>query len=273
LVAVPALLGIAAMQPVSVSAVSLPQRTDAEVFFVVDTSRSMLASRGPESPTRIERARDDATRLRDAIAEVPSGIAGLSDRVLPYMFPTANRFSFERTLQHAVGVDRPPPATVEVVSTALQTLGDMVSGNFFSSGLRHRVVVVLTDAESQPVDTFRLHQLLVMGPRLDVVLVRVWKPGEAIFRQDRSIESSYHPDPSSAQVVQTVAAALGGTAFDESQLTDVVRTLKSDLGHGSVIERAVTHRTTALAPYVVLLALLPLLYLTAPTALRRLSRR
>jgi hypothetical protein len=273
LVAAPLLLGIAAMQPALVSATSLPQRTDAEAFFVVDTSRSMLAADGPDGRTRIERARDEARSLRDEIAAVPSGLAGVSDRVLPYIFPTADRFSFQRTLQRAVGIDRPPPASVDVVSTSLQTLGDLVGGNFFAPDLRHRLVVVLTDGESQPVDAFRLQRLLVMGPRLDVVVVRLWQPGEAIYRPDGTIESSYHPDPSSAQLVQTVATAFGGAAFDESQGGAIVQRLRSDLGQGPVVRRGEARRTTALAPYLVLLALLPLAYLTAPTALRRLRSR
>ena len=41
--AVPALLGLAATQPVLRSTTAVELRTDAEVFFVIDTSRSMLA--------------------------------------------------------------------------------------------------------------------------------------------------------------------------------------------------------------------------------------
>ena len=61
LAAVPVLVGVAAAQPVITSARTVPQRSDAEVFVVVDTSRSMLASEASGQPTRFERARDEAT--------------------------------------------------------------------------------------------------------------------------------------------------------------------------------------------------------------------
>src|SRR5688500_14094336 len=50
--AVPALLGLGAMQPVIDRSTEHVTRTDAEIFFVVDVSRSMIASRTPTSRTR-----------------------------------------------------------------------------------------------------------------------------------------------------------------------------------------------------------------------------
>ena len=44
---------------------------------------------GPRTPTRLERARNVVARLRADVADVPAGLAGLTDRVLPYVFPTA----------------------------------------------------------------------------------------------------------------------------------------------------------------------------------------
>ena len=68
LAAVPILVGVAAAQPVVTSARTVPQRSDAEVFIVLDTSRSMLASSSSGEPSRFERARDDALALQ---AELP----------------------------------------------------------------------------------------------------------------------------------------------------------------------------------------------------------
>ena len=68
LAAVPVLVGVAAAQPVITSARTVPQRSDAEVFIVLDTSRSMLASASSGQPTRIERARDaDLRGFRDQV--------------------------------------------------------------------------------------------------------------------------------------------------------------------------------------------------------------
>src|SRR5687768_13213355 len=73
LTAVPVLVGVAAAQPVITSARTVPQRSDVEVFVVVDTSRSMLASAGSGEPTRFDRARDDVIALQDQLREVPLG--------------------------------------------------------------------------------------------------------------------------------------------------------------------------------------------------------
>ena len=48
-----ALLGVAASQPVLRTTHSIPVRSDAEVLFVIDGSRSMLASSAPGARTRL----------------------------------------------------------------------------------------------------------------------------------------------------------------------------------------------------------------------------
>src|SRR5438105_10744334 len=54
LAAIGALLGAAAAQPTLVNRSAREVRSDAAAFFVIDTSRSMLASSGPGEPTRFE---------------------------------------------------------------------------------------------------------------------------------------------------------------------------------------------------------------------------
>ena len=51
----------------------------------------MLASAGPGAPTRLDRARDGVAQLRAAVPDVPAGISGLTDRVLPVRLPDARR--------------------------------------------------------------------------------------------------------------------------------------------------------------------------------------
>ena len=63
-------------------------RTDAEVYFVFDITRSMLASAGAGEPTRLARARRFARRVRAAVPDVPAGIASFTNRVVPHVFPT-----------------------------------------------------------------------------------------------------------------------------------------------------------------------------------------
>jgi hypothetical protein len=101
------LVGVGAAQPVLEETQEHAARSDAQAFFVLDTSRSMLASEEAGGETRFERARSAALRMRDELSTVPVGIASITDRTLPLLFPTANRDSFSSTLELALGVDRP----------------------------------------------------------------------------------------------------------------------------------------------------------------------
>src|SRR6187401_268132 len=80
LAAVPVIVGIAAAQPVVTSARTIPQRSDAELFVVLDTSRSMLASERSGEPTRFERARDEALALQRNLGDIPVGLASFTNR-------------------------------------------------------------------------------------------------------------------------------------------------------------------------------------------------
>jgi hypothetical protein len=86
---------------------------------VIDNSRSMLASRAPGGRTRITQARDDAIRIRDQLLDIPSGVATMTDRVLPNLLPVPDRDSFEQTVRQAVQVDDPPPGNDAVTATTL----------------------------------------------------------------------------------------------------------------------------------------------------------
>src|SRR5262249_57887205 len=98
LVALVGILAVAAMQPALRSRTADRVRTDAQAFFVLDVSRSMLAARDPRSRTRLARAKRLAAEIRDAIPEVPAGIATLTDRVLPDLLPVSDPQAFSQTL-------------------------------------------------------------------------------------------------------------------------------------------------------------------------------
>ena len=91
LLSVAALLGLAAMQPFLQRTSTRRVRSDAEVLMVLDVSRSMLAQTSPDAPTRLERAKAAAERLRAGLPVVPVGIASLTNRVLPHLFPSADQ--------------------------------------------------------------------------------------------------------------------------------------------------------------------------------------
>ena len=126
--AVPALLGAAATQPALRSPTTARVRTDAQAFFVIDISRSMLAS-APRRPDAVRAREDRGDRAARGDPEIPSGVATLTDRVLPTSSRT--RCGLRRH-GHACGRGRdPPPENQNVVATSLAALGALGTQNFF----------------------------------------------------------------------------------------------------------------------------------------------
>ena len=256
--AVLGLLGLAATQPVLRSTTSVKVRTDSEAFFVIDVSRSMLASRTPSSPRRIARARADAIRLRQSLIDVPSGVAALTDHVLPYLMPVPDAATFEQTVNRAVAVGQPPPATNSVTATNLGSLGALGTQSFFSPTAKHRVAIVLTDGESRPFDQQQTARSL---GQVTPIFIRIGDSDESVYDSGGKPESGYHPDPAAGLTLGSLAQAAGGKAFGESQLGAAASAVRAALGHGPARPAALTVSTRALAPYLALAALVPLLLL------------
>lgn len=258
LVALPGLLGLAAMQPVIDLRKQHLTRTDAEVYFVLDTSRSMLASRTSSSQTRFERARAAALRLRAEIPEIPAGVASLTDRVLPHLFPTADQRLFAATLERSVGVDRPPPVNFNTRATTLGALAPLATRNFYTDEVRHRLAIVLTDAESRPFAARSLGVIFQRPPAVETVFVRFGNTHERVYTEDGFVESPYTPDPEAERTVRVLAAASGGRAFDEDELDPAAAAVRAAVGTGKTEVRGDERTKIALAPYVVAFGLLPL---------------
>jgi hypothetical protein len=269
------LLGLAASQPVLRSTSAVETRTDAQVLFVLDNSRSMLASRALGARTRIVRARDDAIRLRDELGDIPAGVATLSDYVLPDLFPVPGQGVFDRTLREAAQVGNPPPASGAVQATNLGALGAVGTQSFFLSSVRRRVAIVLTDGESRPFDLRQLTRQLGSGPGVTPVFVHVWGEGERVFDPGGKAETAYHPDPASAASLTSIAQATGGKVFGENGLSGAAGAVRAAIGRGPTRPEGLAATTTALGPYVALAALLPLVYLFVGGGIRtfRASRR
>jgi hypothetical protein len=234
--------GLAAAQPALRRDDHRQERTDVQALFVVDVSRSMLASSGPASPTRLERARGAALELRGEIPEVPAGLAGLTDRVLPYLFATLDVRTFASTLREAVTIESPPPQQVARVVTSFDALAALGTQGFFPSGLGRRVCVVLTDGESIPFAG-------ADGCRL--VVVQLWGAGERIYR-DGKPEAQYRPD----DAAPALAARLGAVAR-EGDLSRARELLAAAVGDGPVRDVRGSERSTLeLAPYAALVGLI-----------------
>jgi hypothetical protein len=251
LIAVFGLLALAATQPALSHEKSQRVRRDAQVLFVVDTSRSMAASPGGTGATRLARATAAAAKLRASIPDVESGIATLTDRVLPNLLPVADIPSFDATLQRSVGIERPPPRSVAVRATTYAALSEIPAAGFFGSAAKRRVVVLLTDGESAPFNPGAVAASLRAA---ELVVVRVWRAGESIAG-----EPAYRPDPAGAATLAALAAAAGGRVFGESDIGAAGAAIRAKLGSGPTARITTRRRQeTALAPFVVLAALVPL---------------
>jgi von Willebrand factor type A domain len=253
------LVGIGAAQPVIEERREHSARTDVQAFFLLDTSRSMLAAPAAGEATRFERAVEAARRVRDGLPELPVGVASLTDRVLPMVFPSANPETFDRVLRHSLGVDRPPSREANNTrASALDATLVVPERNFFR-GPQRRLLVVFTDAETQRLHPRRLEN----GFResgIETILVRIGTPTERIYRPGGAVEP-YQPDPASASFADAYAQAVGGQAFAEDELHDAIDAARDAIGSGPSAPRVEASDVRPLGPFVFLAALVPLSFL------------
>lgn len=256
IVLVPALLALAAMQPVLEDARTHEERTDAEIFIVIDTSRSMLAAAENGAPTRFERARRIALRLHESFPEVPLGLASLTDRVLPHLFPTRDGRVIAATLNEALAVERPPAARYSLLATSLNGLAAIPRTNFYAPQAQRRVLVVLTDGEADEVDP-SLARAFRREPRPSVIFVRLWDADERIYETGVP-EAGYRPDAALQPRLREAASLVGGRVLVEEDFAELRRATRESIGSGPTRARQLEGERLALMPYITLAALLPL---------------
>jgi hypothetical protein len=252
------LLGLAASQPVLQFREHVRVRTDAEALFVLDTSRSMLARKRPTAATRLERAKVDALRLRNTLPSIPVGLASVTDRTLPYLFPSSNENVFRATLAQSIGIERPPPVE-QLLSrvTRLDTLGAVATQGFFAPSAKKRLLVVFTDGESLPQTNPHITSIFRRPPGIETTFVQVWKPNERVF-QGRLPDPAYRSDPTARKTLDRFASVLGARVLSENQMGTAALTLKDLAGSGPTVERGDRLRHIAFAPFLAAAAFLPL---------------
>jgi hypothetical protein len=251
------LLALAATQPVFAWTRDRTVRTDAEAFVVLDVSRSMLAQKDLGSPQRIARAKEAAKELRRGLPDVRVGVASLTDRVLPHLFPSADEKVFDATIDRSVAIERPPPrASYLTGATSLNALATMRGLRYFTPTSTARVAIVLTDGESDPVANARLGGLFRRDPAIGLVFVQFWNEDEKVFTRGAP-EAQYTPDPGARATLDRLAASTDGAVYSESQLGAAERKVREDLGSGPTIVQGERAGKVALAPYLALLALFP----------------
>jgi hypothetical protein len=261
LAAVAVLLGLAAAQPVLAITHDRPARADAEVLFVFDVSGSMQAALSPSSPRRLDRAKALARRIRAALGDVPAGAAGMTDRVLPYLFPSPNARVFDATVDQSVQIELPPPLgrpSPGGRATALSALAAVATRNYFDERATRRVLVVLSDFESNPFVEASLGELFHKPPRIHTIFVRVWNAHEQIWKANGHADPLYVPDPTGARTADSLAAATRGRAFGEGEFDAIVRTARTDIGTGKVRQARIDRARTPIAEWLALAALAPL---------------
>ena len=255
------LLALAASQPVIASSQRTTVSRNADVFIVLDTSRSMLAARSAQAPSRFERARSIARTLLRDLPPAPIGLASLTDRVLPHAFPTTSRRDLELTLREAMGVERPPPFSRRTGgplrrASSFAALEDLGDARYFAPAPRRRIAVVLTDGESRPFDPAPLRRAFRQG-RVDVVFVRIWDARERVWSGGVPAPD-YRPDPASGPLLAQLAAAVGAESFAEDEVDALVAAIRAKIGSGRIDEVSAETDERQLAPLAAGAALVPL---------------
>jgi hypothetical protein len=256
----PVLMGVAAAQPVIVQHRLLGQRLDVQAFFVFDTSTSMTARTGPHGLTRLDRARQEAEQVIPKLGDIPVGVATMTDRVLPDLMPTPNHVLIQRTLVQSAGINRPPPSQLySGRATTFQALLPIPYSNFYSPGVRHRILVVFTDGEDQPFVS-AVDADLARAMTVHPLFVHVWAPTERIYLHGR-VDPRYRPDPTSAVALSRFATAAHGRVFGENDLSGLTQTIRAEAGRSPVTTDVLGYARVALAPWFVLAGVIPLGFL------------
>ena len=257
LLGVAALVGTAAAQPVLVDDGAAPTRDDAELIVILDVSRSMLASPAAGAPTRFDRARSLARRVRASVPDVPAGVASISDRALPHLFPTPDPGAFAVVLDRALAVGRPLPRIGGGLATTVEPLVAVASRGYFTDGVARRVAVVFTDGEVLPIDAVLFRQGFEEVPPMEVVFVRMGTPNERVFRANGRAEG-YRADARLGAQLDVLADAIGAPVVPESDAGRVEQLVRQALGTGAVRTVRERRSTVALAPLFLIGSLLPL---------------
>ena len=220
----------------------------------------MLAASDAGAPTRFERATAIAKRLRDATPTAAVGIASLTDRVLPHLFPTEDRADFDVTLRDAIAVQRPPPAeNIGGSGTSLAAIGDLATARFFAEEAQTRIAVVLTDGESQPFPVESTAAALKRA-RIRPVLIRLGNASERVFTPAGRAET-YRPARGTGVELARTALLLRASAYAEPEAKAAIAEVADAVAQGDGVAQQSTTSVRELSLPLAVLALLPVLFL------------
>ena len=118
--------------------------------------------------------------------------------------------------------------------------------------------MLLTDGESAFFEPSAVARALAATPRTNFLAVQFWRRNESIYKASGRPDPNYRPDPGSKAQLASLAAATHGQVFKEGDLGAAAAALRTKLGNGPTRAMGRTRTTHPLAPYVALLALIPL---------------
>jgi hypothetical protein len=268
LLVVGALVAVTAAQPALRDTDTRRMRSDAELYLTFDVTRSMLARPPSGGQDRLDRARVLAARIHRALADVPTGVATVTNRMMPLLFPTRDRRAVNAVVEHSLEIMQPPPALIAAPrATALGALGLVADRTYFDSGAHRRALIVFSDLDT---DTFSLGGTLedLRRRRIAPFVIRVASPGERVFGADGRIEP-YRP--TSTLAVRSLRAA-GWSAYEEGETAPAVRDIERYLGQGPTAPSGVIETQRPLATATGLAALAMTVLLVAPSLLAGLAR-
>jgi hypothetical protein len=268
LVAVAILVALAAAQPVVRNAGGEAMRTDAEMYLTLDVSRSMLAARSPRERTRLERAITFAEGMHRGLPELPTGVATITNRMMPLLFPIPDGRGVSLVLQHSVAIAQPAPARLSAPrATQLGTMTLVANRTYFSRTAKHRALVVLSDFDT---DDFGLSGTIAALRRshIEPFLVRIASHHERVF-DDRG-----RPEPyvSRSTIAVSVLRHAGWHAYEESELARAIGDVRAYVGTGPTRRSGVVESERQLAWVPALAALVLVALLTAPSLLSGVGR-
>lgn len=259
LAVVAGLLGLAAAQPVVVLGGDRLVRTDAQVLFVLDTTRSMLASASPGAPTRWDRAVEASLALRAELADFRVGIVSFTDRLLPHLLPSADDELFAATLVRSVGVDLPPPEGIwNERATSFGALAALATHNFYAPFAERRLAILVTDGETRGYSAPALAAVLGREPAVRLLVLHVHDATEQLFDGDGRPDPLYASDPGARLLADELAEAVRGAVFDEGQVEQAAQAAVRALGSGPREPGGADRAKVQLAPWLALGCVLPL---------------
>ena len=202
-----------------------------------------MLAREASGAIRYHRARHAALRFREELAEVPFGIATMTDRVLPHLFPSVNEDAFlRRWRDRSASTGRRRRAT-----SSRRRPGWSRSSRSRSAATSRRprgtgLLVVLTDGESVPVSGARLAAASA-GLRASIPSsCTCGRATSACMRGARSSPSTA-PTRAPARSSRAVAGAVGGEVYGENDLDDAIAKARELVGEGELRAARARSRT------------------------------